>query len=276
MISFAILALSQSLVAQLAEPVRLDGFKIVFQELDLKDRVIVRGEMIALGGRVYVFRNSDKEIQIHDPKLKTIELIDLGRKVRSRVLYARLDSSKARLEKAIERSIAKKLATGVKHDELIAKMTRNLIEPAFVVTRDEAKGSSRLVNANVEIDAKGTRSLDAARLAVVAEVLRFQVGLQSERYPTKIPPFPRLEALRELTETRRLLPTEIKFVYRLTGEPFRERYTYEFVPELSRRERDAIPRIIELERTAPFLTFDAYEGLEQGKSKSEPAEDPGK
>lgn len=262
MLMSSALSLALCLTAQVLQQAPVDGFKVVFREFDVKNHVVLRGEMLARGGRIYLFRDSDKEILIFDPKSKKIDLIDLERRVQAGITYAQLDSFNAKLKKAIEGSIEKKLAAGGRANEVAAKMTRDLIEPKFAITRDQETKTSKLVNESVQVEARGEADLDSARLSVLAEVLIYSIKLESERNPTRIPPFPRLETIKELTQTRKVRPTEIIDIYRLAGQPLKERRTYELVQSLTDRERAAVLRILDLQGLLKSVRYETYAARE--------------
>lgn len=249
-------ASAPSAVAAPSEP---GGFKIVYREYQLGTEPILRGEIVVLNGRWYQFHNINNEIVIVDPKRAKVELIDLSRKAQSEVTFARLDEATQALKKVVVATIEKKEKEGGRANAIASKMSRDLIEPTFQVVRDEAGGVSKLSNETVQVEAKGEPDSDAVRLSRLGVVLSRLVQLDSLRNPTKIPPFPQLLTIEELTDKRKLRPLETTYIYRMTGKPIKQRWTFRFVPELTDREKQAIDKIIQIQGLAKVQRLEAYD-----------------
>ena len=113
---------------------------------------------------------------------------------------------------------------------MAAAKSRDLIDPHFTATFDASARRLRLTNKSVEVDAQGETEPDGLRLALISQTLAALVKLDSLRDPQGIPPFPRLEALEALTAGHRLRPSELTFLYRLSGPPQKLRWTYRLEP----------------------------------------------
>jgi len=260
MVSGSVLAVVLASLAQAAPvPAEQGGFKFIFRELDVAGRKLHNGEIIVQGGRWYRIRNIDNEIVIVDPKRRRVEVIDLTRKTQSDVSFARLEDRTALLKKTLRESVAKREAEGGRANKVAAKMAADLIEPGFKPARDDGGKNSKLKNESVEIDANGESDVDPKRVEEIGLVLSTLTRLESLRNPERIPPFAELEAIREVTANLKLRPTEIVYVFRLAGKPIKQRWTYQFVPSLTDREKAAIGRIIEVQGLARSQRFESYE-----------------
>lgn len=217
-------------------------------------------DLVVHDGRSYLFDPGPPlEVLIHDPMTGRLELINLVAKIRSEVTFQRLDEFQAKLHSAITSAASKREAQGGKANQIAAQMSRELINPQFKVTDGGLEAPRiQLDNSTVEVEGTGEPETDPARLASLHAALARFTKLDATRDPAALPPFPKLEALRALMIERRLRPTELVFVYRLTGAPFKMRWTFRMVPSLTPRELEAIARVEGVREQSRFVRFDRY------------------
>jgi hypothetical protein len=224
---------------------------------------ITTAELVVHKGTAYLFASeSPKEIVIFDPGAERLELVDVGRKLQSEIMLARLEHMQAVLHKSVDTQIRKREAEGGRGNRIAAEMSRALIDPGLSETYEAATHHVRLTNSLVTVDATGEPEPDAARLAIIDASLSAFVRLDSTRDLTAIPPFIRLDTLHALTVGHRLRPTELSFVYRLAGPPRKHRWTYRLVETLTGRELEALNRVIRLREQTRFVPFEKYEKQE--------------
>src|SRR5205823_5796012 len=157
------------------------------------------------------------EILVEDPINARCELLDLRRKVMTRVAFRSLDAYTAALHKVIAAKAKKLEGQGGKANEVAAQMSRDLIEPTFSATFDPKADHLHLSNSSVTIDARGVADSDARRVALIAQSQAALIKLSALREPEAIPPFNRLVTLATLTGKYKLRPVELTFLYRLAG-----------------------------------------------------------
>ncbi len=220
----------------------------------------VTSQIVVRRGVAYQFvSDSPTEIQIVDVALERMVILDLKDKIQTEITSKHLDTHLGVTYQRISAVVATREKSEKRGDRLAAAMGKDLIDPKFKATFDDAKKSLRLSNATVEVDATGEPEPDQSRLAVIVNALAALTKLSAIREPDAIPPFPRLDALRALTVDHKLRPTEISFLYRLAGPPKRYRWTYRLTPSLTDREIEAIARVNRVRESAKFVSFEDYE-----------------
>ncbi|WZO98785.1 hypothetical protein EP7_000376 [Isosphaeraceae bacterium EP7] len=236
------------------------GFKIQVTRYYSGPEPVGRAEIVAHGGRVYMFDSeTPEEVVIYDPEGGRIHLLDMARKLTAELPVKKLDESQTALRKAIDGVIGKREAEGGRANRVAAQMSRDLLDPHFTPTFDAALGKLHMANDTTEIDALGMPDAVPARLELVADILGVSWKLAALRDPSSIPPFPRLEALRAMTRERNLRLTELSALYRLAGKPVRLRSTYLLTPSLAGSETKALDRVESMRGDAKRLSFDRYE-----------------
>lgn len=227
-----------------------------------KSTVVVRE------GRSYQFLNdTSKEVQIVEPRSGRVVLLDLKRGIQTEILHAQLEENLERLHSAIDRTASRKEGSESRSDRVAASMSRNLIDRTLRASFDASKRLLTLKNATVELSATGVSEQAAGRLRQIRLTLELLIELSALRDPRSIPPFARLESLRQLVEVHQLVPVEVTLVYRLAGPPILHRWAYDYVDTLTLDEREAIVRIERLRSTAPLLPYERYEALLREKAE---------
>lgn len=234
-------------------------FKLVIALYGVGKEPIRKTNLVVHEGRAFHFDPGPPlEVILKDPGTGRLELLNLKTKVRSEVSFKKLDEFQTKLHRAITAAAAKREAQGGKANQVAAKMSRDLIDPRFSASYDDATHRLRLSNATVEVEASGEPESDGARLASIHAALAALVRLEAARNPTDIPPFPRLEALRALIMDHRLRPTEMAFVYHLAGTPQKLRWTFRMEPSLTTRELEAMARVEAVRERCRFARFERY------------------
>lgn len=235
-------------------------FKLVVRWFGVGDKPRATAELVARGGVVYQFlAESPGEILVIEPAAGRVTLFDLRRRVLTELSAKRLDAGLARLHRRTAEGVDRQGKSEAKADRVAAAAGRDLIEPRFAESYDPAAHSIRLTNPTVEIDARGEPEPDGGRLLLVANALAATVKVDVLRDPENLTAFTRLDALRRLVADRRLRPTELSALYRLTGPPQRARWTYRLVPALTDREREALTRIDAARTQSKAVGFEEYE-----------------
>ena len=242
-----------------ARPTNSADFKLTIEFFGNGADPLESGQMVVHDARVYQYSTESKEIVILDTAAQRLELLDIEDRVLARVTYRRLDEALNALHKTISERADALEKKGGKANLVAARMSRELIDPHFSKAFDARQGRLHLSNGSVEVDASGQAESDASRLRLLATAMSTIVKLGSLRNPDNIPPFTRLDAIRDLVETRRLVPSEFRFVYRLAGPPKKYRWTYQLITQLNDRDKEAIARLDQLRTRARLLTFAEYE-----------------
>jgi hypothetical protein len=255
-------------LAVLATPATAQGppaevaadFKILVAAYGLAKEPISTEEMVAIAGRVYQFVSNSHEIVIIEPIRSRVDLLDLDRKLQSEVTFGQLEEGIARIKGTLAEAIDRREKTAKRADRVEAQMTRDLAEPRLAVSSDPGSRRVRLTNPSVEVVADGEPEPDASRLALMGVAMTSVAKLGAFRTPNDLPPFIELETIAALTGERKLRPTELSYLYRLTGPPKKFRRTYRLVPALTDRDREAIRRIDQVRESAPTVRFEKYRG----------------
>jgi hypothetical protein len=235
-------------------------FKLVIRLYGAAREPVQKSELVCTKGRAYLFVSERPlEVVMHDSRSSRLELVDLGRKLRSEVTFKKLDAARTNLQAAIAAVCAKRESSGGRANKLAAAMSRDLIDPRFTASYDEQTHRLRLTNPTVEVDARGAPEEDGARLSLIGSTLTALIELESLRDPQATPPFARLDTIRALTVDHRLRPTETTFLYRLSGPPKKHRWSYELVPSLTAREVEAIARVETIRSRSTLTRFERYE-----------------
>jgi hypothetical protein len=238
-------------------------FKLSVAFFGVEKEPITTAELVVHKGVAYYFASeSPKEIVTCDPVAARLEFLDVGRKVQAEITFAQLQHKQAVLHKAIDNQVRKREEEGGRGNRIAAEMSRALIDPALTETYDAATHHLRMANSLVTVDATGEPEPDAARLAILGATLTALVQLESARDLKAIPPFTRLDVLHALAVGHRLRPTELSFLYRLTGPPRKHRWTYHLVETLTARELEALNRVARLREHTPYVPFERYEKRE--------------
>src|SRR5262245_31333402 len=135
----SVLALAATVAGLGAQPTAAPGgtsqpsdFKLVMNFYGVAREPIRKVELIVHKGKVYRFdAEPNLEVMILDPADRKLELLDLGRKIRTDLPYRRLETFQANLREAIAKAIAKREAQGGKANEVAAAMSRDLIDPRY-------------------------------------------------------------------------------------------------------------------------------------------------
>jgi hypothetical protein len=244
--------------AQQPEP---SDFKIKLAIFEAGDTPLETSELVAHQGRVYQFRADSTELVIVRPASSRIDLVDIdaNHRAQTSVTFRKINDELEKLRAAIAAAIAKREKAGGRANRLKAEMTRDLIEPRLAATFDTAANRLTLKGGSAEVTATGDLDPDLDRLALLGAVLPALVKLESMREPESIPPYTELETLSILIGEKRLRPTEVSILFRLAGPPRKARWTYQLVPTLTAREREAVARVDQLCKTAPSLSYNEYE-----------------
>jgi hypothetical protein len=196
---------------------------------------------------------------IIDPANSRLLLLDLERQIQTEVTSKKLDETVGRSHDSTRALVERQEKSKTRAERIAAAMSRDLIDPQFEAKFDPNSRRLRLTNASVEVEALGEPEPDHARLNVIVNCLAAVAKLSTLRDPENLPPFVRLEALRTMTAEHQLRPTEMSFIFRLSGPPKKLRWTYRVVPELSAREREALERIDQMRSAARFVRYEKYE-----------------
>ena len=231
-------------------------FKLVINLFGVQKAPVARAELVIRKGVSYQFITEDpEEVTIIDPRQSRLHLLDLKRQIQTEVTRKQLDDGLGRVRERVSDEIERQEKAGGKNNRVLAAISRDLIDPRFVEAFDGPSRRLRLSNAAVEIDALGEPEADPVRLSTIVECLGAIAKLSALREPDNMPPFARLDAFRALSSGHGLRPTEISVLYRLTGPPRRLRWTYQLVPSLTDREREAISQVdrMRTDRQVPDL-----------------------
>jgi hypothetical protein len=238
-------------------------FKLVVRLFGAGKDAIASAELVVRGGVGYQFVSEvPEEVVIIDPARARVSLIDLARKLQTELTSQRLDAALAGLHRKKKAAIEAQEKAGGRASRVFAGMSRDLVEPSFRESYDPSSHRLRLNNPSVDVDALGEPEADKARLVVIVNCLAAVAKLTALRDPTNITPFTRLDALRAVATEHGLRPKEMTFLYRLAGPPQRLRWTYQLVPALTDREREAIARVDRSRANTPFVPYEEYERAE--------------
>lgn len=239
-------------------------FKLVIDLYTVDKKPVVTADLIVYKGVAFHFvKEVPSEIVIIDPGKARIVLLDLKRKIQTELSVRRLDANLATLHARISATAQKQEQAGTRADRSAASLSRDLITPRFKSTYDPKNHSLTLTNTSVEVHASGVPEPNSARLAAILNSLAAIAKLGVLRDPESLPPFTRLDTLRTLVGEHHLRPTEASFLYRLAGPPRKLRWTYQLVPKLTDRERDALERINRIRAMTPFAPYEQYELAEE-------------
>lgn len=238
-----------------------DGdYRLAYALYQVAEEPVDRGDFVFHHGRVYRFRQDSPELVILDRSAKKVEFLDISRREQTSISSSQVDLAMKALRAALTQTIAEMETEGGRANRLAAASTRELLDPPFEVTFDEAKHTLNLKSPRVQVTALGEPDPDAARLDATAVALMTLVKVDAMRAPDKRnPPFIPLTALGDLTEKRRLRPSELTFLYRLGGPPQKYRWTYHLIARLTEREREALARVEYLRLHAKRLSVEDYE-----------------
>lgn len=261
--ALAVMAISLAPASAQAPPQVAGDFKLKIKLLGASDKPQATAELLYTRGTYYHFTSDSDEILIIEPARQRIELIDLKRRLSTQVSFKRLDDYLVKLKDAVGNVIEKKSKSEDRGDRIAAAQSRSLIEPKLTWTFDSDKNTLTSKNEHIEASAAGQPEPDASRLAAIRLGLDVTTKLGALRAPGSIPPFARLDAIAQSVD-RKIRPTELNFLYRLSGPPYRVRWSYEFVDHLTDRERDAFARIARLRDLAVPLRLERYEAREEG------------
>jgi hypothetical protein len=250
-------------LAASSAPPDAGDFKLKVAIYAVDEKPLETAQILVRQGRLYQFRNESKEAVIIDPRAEQIDLIDFAaeRKIRTSITFGRLDEAAAKLRQRLADAVDQREKAGDKADLVVARMTRNLIEPKLSAAFDATAHRLRLTGENAEVVATGVPEPDADRVERLATFLAVLAKLDWVRLPEDLPPFTRLEVLSDLMSKRQLRPSELSFIYRLAGPPRKLRWTYELVPALSRFDIEAISRIDTFKPRSTYVDFVRYERL---------------
>lgn len=240
------------------------GFKLKIDLFGVRKSPVARAELVVRDGRTYQFINEfPEEVTIIEPGQTKVQLLHLRRKVRTAVSVPQLDAVLGRRRERASAKIDEQTRSGGKADRVSAAMTRDLFEPQFQTTYVAATRRLSLTNPTVEIEAVGEPEPDDARRKTIHKCLATLAKLDAVREPSVQPPFARLYAFATISDGYRLRPTEVTVLYRLAGSLTRWRWTYELVPALTDREREALDRVNTMWSAAPLVPFSRYEAPEE-------------
>lgn len=250
--------------APAARPAPSSEFKLVVTMFGAGKEPLATADLVARKGVAYQFiTEAPAEVLVIDPRGSRLILLDLTRKVQTEVTSCRLDANLERLHRKLTAAVAAKEKSPSRADRVAASMTRDLIDPRFQETYDPRALRLRLKNPTVEVDAVGDREPDAERLMLTVNCLAAIMKLGALRDPDSLPPFTRLESLREIAAVHRLRPTEVSYLYRLAGPPRKLRWTYRLVPTLTEREGQALSRVDAIRRALPAVPYEHYEKTDE-------------
>lgn len=226
----------------------------------IKKEPVAKGELIVRKGVGYQFLAEQlNEITIVDPAQASIVLLDLTRRVQTELSSKRLDNEIGRLHTRLVQSVERLEKSKQRSEQITAAMAKDMTDPNFAETFDDATGKLRLTNRSVELSVTGVAEPDRARLMMVTNCLAALIKLPALRDEESLPPFARLDALRRLSAVRGLRPTEMDLLLRLQGPPQRLRWVWTLVPTLTEREIEAISRLGRVRETAKFVSLEDYE-----------------
>lgn len=223
----------------------------------------VSGELLFGRGLIYEIYEGSDEVVVIDRARKALRLLDLKRQVQTTLTFDDLDRGVAKLRAESRTTIAKGEKSAERADRVEAEIERDLLDPKFKATEAGDGRRVSLVNATVRVEAVGVPDPDPDpdRRTMLGTALVVGTKLRGVRDPETIPPFAQLDALSALVDARKLRPAELTFVFRIAGRPERYRWTYEVVPTLTPREREALARIDILVSRAASYPLDRYERM---------------
>ncbi len=239
-------------------------YKLKIELFGVQKVPVARAELLVREGVAYQFITEfPEEVTILEPGQDRVHLLDLRRKVRTTVSAPQIDTGLGQMRQRAAARIDRQIKAGGRANRVSAAMTRDLFEPQFQTTYVAATHRLSLTNPTVEIEAVGEPEPDAGRRKTIQKCLATLAKLDAIREPEEVqPPFGRLHAYATIADGYRLRPTEITVLYRLAGTLRRWRWTYELVPALTHREREALSRVDGMRRAAPRIAFPRYEAPE--------------
>ena len=244
-----------------AKEVKAPEFKLSVVYTGADQGPVVSGELLFGRGLVYEIYEGSDEVAVIDRARKILRLLDLKRQVQATLTFDDLERGIAKLRAESQATIAKGEKSAERADRIEAEIERDLLDPRFKATEAGDGRRVSLVNASVKVEAAGVPEPDSDRRALVGEALIVGTKLRGVRDPETIPPFAQLDTLSALVDVRKLRPADLTFVFRLSGRPERYRWTYEIVPILTAREREALARIDVLLSRAASYPLDRYERM---------------
>ena len=265
--ALATVALFISLESDPSTPARIQAkpaptaheFKLVVRYFHSDPDPVGVGEMVAHNGLVYQFSSELKEFVVINFAASEVELINIEHHVQARIPIDRIEQAVATQRRKLLRT-----AQGLEKQEsrsarMSGKKTRELVEPNFREHFDQTAGRLQLTCDTVEAECTGVPEPDAARGALIADVMDLLVKVGAARDPNAVPPFTRIEAQSVLMRQKKLRPTEISFLYRLNGPPERKRWTYRLEPALKDRDFIGLARLDRCRREFKRVTLAEYE-----------------
>ena len=238
-------------------------FKLVVGFYGAGSEPVGVGEIVAFRGRIYQFTSDMREFIVLDFPEKTAEFLDVKHRVQARLPIEKTEALVAAIRRRLGQRVQQLEATDDHANQVSARKTRDLIEPAFREKFDPKAHTLELSNGSVEIHASGVPDPDAARLALIGYALMTLARVNSSRDPESIPPFTRLEAISNLVGQKHLRPTELSFLYRLNGPPEKYRWTYRLEPALKDRDHIGLARLDRFREEAKVIPLADFEKLDR-------------
>lgn len=235
-------------------------FKQVIKLFGLRKDPLATADLVFHRGMAYQFiRAIPNEVMMIDLARQRVLLVDLKQKRQTEVTGRRLDAEVERLHRELADVVDRQEKQGGRAERLAGEIGHNVVDPGFVETFDKSNRTLRLVNPNVQVDIHLEPEPDVVRGRVILACMAAVARLTAIRDPEGFPPFVRLATTRALLRYTEYRPTEISTVLRLAGPPTKLRWTYEFVPQLTEREVEAIRRISAVRVDMPFVGLEEYE-----------------
>lgn len=235
------------------------SFRLAFQHFDVGKRPVGRGEVVASRGRFYYLEKNSNEVIVIEPAHKSIHLVDLKLGLAADLSYgevdAKIDANRDEQRKVVEAHSRSKS----RNDRIDAEIRRDLSDPRFRVTFDEAAHALRMSNPSAQVEARGEPEDDPARLAAIAEALGTLAKLDAFREPENLKFLVEIDAISALVEGRKLRPTEMTYLFRLAGPPEKYRWTYLLIPEVTDEDRQGLDLIEGKLVKSRHVTFDRYD-----------------
>ena len=213
------------------------SFRLAFQHFDVGKRPIGRGEVIASRGRFYYLEKNSNEVIVIEPARKAIHLVDLKLGLAADLTYREVDAGLAVNRDEQRKVVEAHSKSKSRNDRIDAEIRRDLSDPRFRVTFDEAAHALRMSDPSAQVEARGEPEDDPARLAALAEALGTLAKLGAYRDPDNLKLLVEVEAVSALVEGRKLRPAEMTYLFRLAGPPEKYRWTFLLIPEVSDEDR---------------------------------------
>ncbi|WP_422930355.1 hypothetical protein [Singulisphaera sp. PoT] len=238
-------------------------FKLTMSFFGAGGKAVATEEIVIRKRLAYHFVSGESlEVIVLDPAQERLEILDLDRRLLTRITFRRLEIFQQELLKTIQATNSRRLKQGGRNNALLAGMSHDLVEPKFETSYDEATHHLRLMNPTIEVEARGEPEADHARNVYIVNALSIMAKLDSFRDPASLPASSKLTALNAIAD-RKLRPTEMSFLYRLAGPPRRIRWTYKLETQLSERETEALARIEAMKLKFRPVAFEEFEKHEK-------------